>query len=475
MLPNLMRRLLGEGALSAALIPAYARLRRAGGEGPARRLLADVVGATVLLLGPLCALVVAASLLLPGSWLPSGANDTAGSGANELLLVLNAILFPYALPVCLTAVYSGALNTIGRFALPAAVPIALNLFWIAALYAARALGITVDTKVAVFVACFLALGGLAQLLLVVVPLARCGELRRPPLRWPAAGSPARAVFVAMVPTVLGMSLSQVSSMLDQAMAYYLIAPGANAYVYGANRLLLFPHALTAMPFAVAVFPRLATDAGAADRLQLRRTLDLAAAATILVTLPAAVGLIVLGEDAVRLLYEGGRFDESAAHATTVTTQFLLAGLPCLGLAQLYARAFYAVGDNRPPAVLAAWLVLGNAALNFVLVETTNLGTAALTLSSSVAALLNAAVLGARFRRHAGRGAGLAGAWLRSGAATAAMCLSIWLVRPAGAAATRLSLGVSYVGVPIAVGIAVYMLAHVLLRSPELAALRRRRR
>lgn len=178
MLPNLMRRLLGEGALSASLIPAYARLRSAEGKEPARRLLASVVGVTVLILLPLCALVAIGGLLWPSSWLPATA---AGEGkANPLLLQLNAILFPYALPVCLTAIFSGALNTLGRFALPAAVPIALNLVWIAALYLAPVCGITVDTEVATFVAVFLAIGGVLQLLFVTYrcdALANCSGQR----------------------------------------------------------------------------------------------------------------------------------------------------------------------------------------------------------------------------------------------------------------------------------------------------------
>ncbi|MCY2955720.1 MAG: murein biosynthesis integral membrane protein MurJ [Planctomycetota bacterium] len=475
MLPNLMRRLLGEGALSASLIPAYARLRSAEGKEPARRLLASVVGVTVLILLPLCALVAIGGLLWPSSWLPATA---AGEGkANPLLLQLNAILFPYALPVCLTAIFSGALNTLGRFALPAAVPIALNLVWIAALYLAPVCGITVDTEVATFVAVFLAIGGVLQLLFVIVPLRRAGELLRPTFAWPQRGTPARAVFVTMVPTAIGMSLTQVSSLLDQAMAYYLIAPGANAYVYGANRLLLFPHALTAISVAVAVFPKLAADAGANDRVALRKTLDLAASATIFVTLPAAVGMIVLGEDVVRLLYEGGKFKEQAAHATTVTTQYLLAGLPFLGLAQLYARAFYAIGDTKPPARLAAYLVITNAVLNYVLVTTTEMGTAALTLASSLSALVNALVLGIGFRRHAGRGTGFYGAWLRNIIATAVMCLTIWLTKPPASTShtSKLDLFLWHVGLPILIGVFTYLLTHVLMRSPELSALRRKRR
>lgn len=471
-LPNLMRRLLGEGALSASLVPAYAKARR---EDPAaaRELLAQITGAVITLLTPLCLAVAAASLLVPAHWLPAPAEG--GVAAMRLLLALNAVLFVYALPVCLTAVCSGAMNTLGMFALPAAVPIVLNLFWIAALLACGPLGITVDTDIANFTAWSLGIGGFVQLLLVVVPLCTRGELLRPRLGLPKRGTAAFAVFVAMGPTVLGMSLNQVSSLLDQLMAYYLVAPGAVTYVYLANRLLLFPHALTAMSVAVAVFPKLAHEANDVDRQQMRRTLDLAAAATILVTLPAAAGLIVLGDDVVRVLFAGGEFKEHDVWPTVLTSSCLVAGLPFLGLAQLYARAFYAVGDPGTPARLAAQLVVLNAAVNVLLVLTTGLGTAALTLSSSLSALANGWLLAVRFRRHARSAHELGRAWLRSGVATAVMCALLPFLRLAAPDGTLLARALGNVAFPILCGIVVYVLAHVLMRSPELRALRRRAR
>lgn len=475
-LPNLMRRLLGEGALSASFVPGYTAARKQEGPEAGREVLAEVAGTVATLLAPFCALVAIASLLIPAEWLP--APEQGGTDAMRLLLLLNAILFPYALPVCLTAVFSGAMNTLGMFALPAAVPIVLNVFWIAALLVAAPLGFTVDTEVATFAAVMLSIGGVAQLALVTVPLWRRGEL--PPLRFglPRRGTRARAVFAAMGPTVLGMSLNQLSSLLDQAMAYYLIAPGAVVYLYLANRLLLFPHALTALSVAVAVFPRLADAATEADRGTLRRTLDMAAAATVLVTLPASVGLIVLAPDIVSVLFQGGEFRAEDVGPTALTTACLVGGLPFIGLAQLYARAFYAVGDAATPARLAGWLLLVNVATNVLLLSTTDLGTAALSLSSSLCALGNAVLLARRFRRHAPVAAAIEGqrsAWLRSTIATVAMAIALPLAQAAPTGAGLLVRGLLDVALPILVGIVVYVAVHVALRSPEFAVLLRSRR
>ncbi|HEX6811569.1 MAG TPA: murein biosynthesis integral membrane protein MurJ [Planctomycetota bacterium] len=472
MLPNLMRRLLGEGALSASFVPAYLKAKKSGDHQAARELLADVAGAVITILTPLCIAIAVLSLVWPAEWLP--APEQGGVPAMRLLLALNAILFVYALPVCVTAVLSGALNSLGSFALPASVPIALNLFWIAGLMIAKPLGITVDVEIANFAAWCLLVGGFAQTLLVIAPLWRRGELMRPRLGLPKRGTACFGVFAAMGPMVLGMSLNQVSSLLDQLMAWFLVAPSAVTYIYLANRLLLFPHALTAMSVAVAVFPRLASEAVDVDRRWMRQTLDLAAAATILVTLPAACGLIVLGDDVVRVLFQGGEFKEADVWPTVLTSSCLVAGLPFIGLAQLYARAFYAVGDASTPARLAARLVLVNAGLNLLLVLTTGLQAAALTLASSLSSLANALLLARSFRRHAECGRNLAGAWFRSALATAVMCAVLPFVRIAPADATLLARALGNVALPIGIGVLVYVLAHVLLRSPELHALRRRR-
>lgn len=470
-LPNLMRRLLGEGALSASFVPAYAAAKKRGDHQVADELLGQVLGTVTTILLPVCGLVAGLSMLLPAEWLP--APEKGGVEAMRLLLLLNAVLFPYALPVCLTAVLSGAMNTLGAFALPAAVPVVLNVFWIAALLLAAPLGITIDTTIATWAAACLAVGGVAQLLLVTLPLWRIGALPRPQFGLPRRGTPAFAVFAAMGPTVLGMSLNQVSSLLDQLMAYCLIAPGAVTYVYLANRLLLFPHALTAMAVAVAVFPKLAADATESDRSVLRTTLDRAAAATLFVTLPAAMGLIVLAGDVVSVLFEGGNFTADDVRPTVLTSACLVAGLPFLGIAQLYARAFYAVGDMRTPPRIAVRLVILNAALNLLLLATTDLGTAGLALSSSLSSLVNATLLARAFRKHAAAtGHATRGAWLRSLIATAAMCAVLPFVRFAPHAESLGARALGNVVAPILIGMVVYFACQWLLRSPELQLLRR---
>lgn len=465
-LPNLMRRLLGEGALSASFVPAYTAAKKQGDDA-ARTLLSQVLGAVLLLLVPLVVLVVVASVLA----------TAFGYGRGErtgLLLELNAILFPYTIPICVTAMLAGALNTLSVFAMPAAVPVVLNVIWIAALYLVDPFGIESHEGIARFLAVALCLGGFAQLLFVVGPLKKRRALAMPPLRWPAASTPARAVFLAMAPTVLGMSLGQISTLIDQGMAYSLLGEGSNTYLYLANRLLLFPHALTALAVVVAVFPKLAGDATEVDRNGMRTTLDRAAAAMVFVTVPAAMGLFVLADDVVTGLFVRRNFDAQDAAATTLTTRYLLLGLPFLGLSQLYARAFYSVADTVTPARIAAWLLAVNVALNALLVVGFDFGTEGLAASTSACAAFNAAWLALRLRRHVPPAAHRRDLWLRNGLATTLMCAAIWWLRPE-VDGGRTQLLLWRVLLPITLGIGVYVLVHWLLRSDELSVLRRRRR
>ena len=465
-LPNLMRRLLGEGALSASFVPAYTAARKRG-EEQGNELLQRVLGAVLLILLPVTALVVIGSIV---------ANAVSGDadGRGGLLLELNAILFPYTIPICVTAMLSGALNTRGSFALPAAVPIVLNVIWIATLYVAEPLGITGDASTAKFLSWSLCVGGFAQLALVVVPLLKMRALRKPTIAWPAASTPARAVFSAMAPTVLGMSLGQISTLIDQSMAYSLLGEGANTYLYLANRLLLFPHALTALAVVVAVFPKLASDATEVDRATMRTTLDRAAAAMLFVTVPAAAGLFALADDVVAGLFVRRNFTDEDAAATATTTRMLLAGLPFLGLSQLYARAYYSLGLTKEPARIAAWLLLANVALNALLIGAFGMGTEGLAASTSACAIANAALLAIGLRRHVPRADVRRGLWLRNLVATVAMCGAIWLVR-ADEASSRTAILLWRVAAPIGVGMVVYFAVHLLMRSEELQTLRRRKR
>lgn len=472
-IPNLLRRLFGEGALSAALVPAFARARTRS-DAEARHVLAGVSGALGLGLLTLTVVVVALCLLLPADWvgLDPEAAGVPRAESGRLLLDLTLILFPYVVPICLAATYAGVQNALGQFALPAASPVLLNLLWIGGILAAGHLGASTGREVSLLVAVTLLLGGFAQLLLSVVPLWRRGFLPRPCL--PRRGDASAAVFSAMAPTILGLSVTQLSILIGQNLAEYLTGPGSSTHVYLANRLLLFPHALTALAAATAVFPTLSLLAARGDLKGLRQKLDVAVHGTSILAFPAAFGLLALSEELVSIAFVHGHYTEADAEKTALATGYLVAGLPFLSVAQLYARALYALSDYRTPALASVVLLAVNVAADLLFVLGLGMGAEGLTLATSLCAALNAAWLRARLADLLPAGRKLWRPLLRIAVATAAMSAAVlWAARLVPAEG-RLARAVWHLAMPIGLGIAVYAAVHVATGGRELVDLVRRR-
>lgn len=487
MVPNLLRRLFGEGALAAAFIPAFARRRKSGGDPAARGLLSGVTGLLIATLGGLTLLVVLGTFALPPTaWGLEGEDGVTAAQRGALLSELLRILFPFAVPICLLAVYAGALQSLGVFALPAAAPALLNLFWIGGLLigSASADAETAEGLASIChtVAWSLLLGGFVQLLLGVLPLWRRGMLARP--RWPQAGDGTGTVLRAMGPAALGLSIVQVNLLVDQTLAEYWVGPGAAAHVYLANRLLLFPHALVALPLATAVFPKLAELAAsdsATERGALGGALSRAVRYTMFLALPATAGMILIADDLIAVAFQHGRFTAEDAETAALATALLVLGLPAIGLSQLYARAFFALGDTRTPARVAATLVVVHLGLVLVFVLGLEIGVAGFILATTCTSVLNAGWLLALLRRQATVKTPTAwGRNLRIAAAVALMVAALVVlelcVPTAGLSRWhRAGLGL---GLPIAVGLVVYGVAAAALRVEELEALKswiRRRR
>jgi putative peptidoglycan lipid II flippase len=465
MLPNMLRRLFGEGALAASFVPAFTRRLTRDDTDGARNLLASVTGVVTTVLGTTVLAVVAIALFVPpAAWGLAPVDGATSAERGRLLTDLLVSLFPYALPICLVAIYAGAGHALGIFAPSAAAPAVLNVFWIAALVFVAVTGADDLSRAVRIIAITLLVGGFAQLALTCVPLARRQALPRP--RWPQAGDGARDVFRAMGPTVLGLSLVQVNLLVDQGIAFGLIGPESNNHIFLANRLLLFPHALVALPLATAVFPRLAAEASRENYASLRQNLDRAISVTLFFALPAAAGLSVVASELIHVAFVHGRYTAADGVTTAWTTIALVLGLPALGIAQLEARALYALGRTREPAVIAGVLVVVNLALNLFLVLVVDLGVAGLTTATSCCTAINAWALGRAVRRHAGPGSLHGSSWLRLAGTTAVMVLVLLLLPTPSPDSNRLEHLLLGIVVPIAAGVLVYGGLHVLLRSPE---------
>ena len=463
MLPNLLRRLFGEGALSAAFIPAYTRLDE-GPDGPRRsgRLLAGVSGALVAGLGAVAAAVAG------GAWV-----WTAYGGAEPLVSSLIAILFPYAVLVCWLAILAGAANTHGIFVIPASAPIVLNVVWIVGLVVAGSqISATAGVRT---VAVFLVLGGVVQLVLTGIgPLARIQRWRAPGLPDPES----RAVLRAMIPAAVGLGVSQINVLFDQLLAFVVLGDGANTYLYLANRLLLFPHALVALPLGVAIFPqlsRIAANLGrqpGADRT-LRERLTRATRVTWALAIPAAVGMSLVAEDLIRLVFERGQFQADDTPVAAAATVALVAGLPAVSINALLTRTLFALGAHSRAAQIAVTFAPINLAGNFLALAA-GFGVVGLTATTSVCAWVQLLQLERSVHKHlpaAQRPVGILAMTAQTVGSTLAMATAVLVARSAFPRTTASTwVGIATLAVCICTGAAVYMLAQGFCGNKELRTL-----
>ncbi len=350
-LPNLLRQLFGEGALANAFIPRYVRLRQdneAGAESFAGLVLTRL--ALLLALVSAVAMAVAAGLVL---WGPPGAVPIARLAIPQL---------PFLLFVCVVAIAAGILQARGRFWVPAAAPVILNLCLITAVLAWRDIALLPYAVLA---------AGILQLALHLLALARSGGV--PPLR--LAATPALIdLRRAMGPTIISASAHQINVLADSLIAYLFItrldpaAAGAVGVLYFGNRLLQFPMALIGHAVGAAIYPDLAQAASqgyAASADLLRR----GTAVLARWLLPATVGLAVVAEPLTRTLLQTGTFDAASAERTILVTRILALGIMPFSLNLLLIRMFLAHLDQRLPMIIALIGVAVNLVLNLILVQT----------------------------------------------------------------------------------------------------------
>lgn len=396
-IPNLLRRLFAEGAFSQAFVPLLAASRERDGDA-ATRALVDAV-ATVLM----WALVATSVLGVVGApvlvWLM--AQGLQKSGGFDTAVTLTRYMFPYVGFMSLVALSAGILNTWRRFAVPAATPVLLNVAVIAAAWALaprfEAWGIAPILALAVGVM----LGGVLQLAAQLPALRRIGMLPRvglTPARLRAAWAHegVRRVLRQMAPAILGVSVAQVSLLINTQIATQ-IGPGAVSWLTYADRLMEFPTALLGVALGVVLLPQLSASRARGDDAGYAALLDWGLRLVMLLALPCAVALLVFPEALVAVLYQRGAFGAHDVQQTEVALMGYGAGLLGLVALKVLAPGFYAQQDIRTPVKIAIAVLVLTQALNLAFVPW--LGHAGLALSIGCAALVNALWLLIALRRR----------------------------------------------------------------------------
>jgi putative peptidoglycan lipid II flippase len=460
LVPNTVRALVADSALSSAFVPVFSDLLEKGERKRAWRVASSLLWLSTLALGALTALFM---VVAPWVMRPLYPDDHA------LLVGLSRVLFPIVALLGVSGIFVGILNSYDEFTVPALAPVAWNLAIIAGLVIGVPNADTSDAKLYVYAFSILA-GTVIQVLLPLPWLrGKDGKLELV-LDWrdPAV----LQVFKLMLPVTLGLGLININALIDGVIAAHLIdANIAPAAIDAAFRIYMLPQGMFSVAIATVLFPSLSRFASRRDIPGFRDTVSLGVRQIAFLLVPASIVTIVLAEPITRLIYQRGAFKPEQTPVVAAALAAFAAGLTFNGTMLMLNRAFFSLQSNWLPTAVA----LGNLFLNAVLdVAFSPVGTWGIALSTSLVNLAGSAALFVLLRRTIGR-VGFSDIWrsfvriLAAGSLAGATAFGVWTAIDA---AVGRSLGGQLVSVlpAVASAVAVYFGACFAFRVREMQAL-----
>jgi putative peptidoglycan lipid II flippase len=385
--PNLFRRLLGEGALTAAFIPIFKTKEKKEGEAAmwhsANAVISGLIAVSLAVV--VIAMLIISALLLAVPW----------RAETRLMLELMRMMFPYMLLACVGAVFIGILNSRGHFFIPALGAAVLNIVMIASVwFLAPLMGKRLETQIFAL-AIGVLLAGVAQMLFQV-PSLRSEGFR---YRWvsPWHDPTVREVVQKMIPSTIGVAAFQINVMLTQGLAFGESARIVADFVY-AVRLMELPQGVFGISLATFLLPTLAGFAVEKKYDQFRATLRQAIGHLIFVNLLASVLLFTLAAPIVRLLFEHGKFNADSTQQVSFALVCLVPGLVSFSLVNIFARAFYALGDILTPMRISIFCLAINLIFAVVFLFVFQLGPGALGIANTLSATCNLGLLAYALRK-----------------------------------------------------------------------------
>ena len=379
-LPNFFRRLTAEGSFTVAFVPMFAGFMEGDGKTVAMRFAEE---AFALMAAVLLSFTVAIIFFMPEvmTVLAPGFVDTPARF--DLAVQLTRITFVYLPLISLVALLGGVLNSIGRFAAMASAPILLNLILISSL---TVFADALDTPAHVL-AYGVAAAGLAQFLWLLEACRRARALPR--WRLPRWTPRMASLFRLMLPAMLGAGVVQINLLIDVILASTL-PTGSVSYLYFADRINQLPLGVIGVAIGTALLPALARQIRAGQDAAAEDSQNRALELGMLLTLPAAAGLIVLAGPIVEVLFERGAFVAEAAELTALALAAYAGGLPAFVLIKVFQPGFFARQDTATPVKVAAGAVLLNLTLNLILMQ--YYAHVGLAMATAIAAWANTAAL-----------------------------------------------------------------------------------
>jgi len=456
-IPNLFRRLFAEGSLSSAFVPVFSEYIVNNDRDGAF----DMARSAFRLLGlGLFLLTVCGILLSP--WIVRFIAPGFEAEKLGLTVTLTRWMFPYFFCIGLVALCMGLLNVLGHFAMPALAPVALNLcvigavFFMAPAMPTPAMGVALGVLI----------GGILQLALQMPVLVRKGfrfwesaRLLHPGLQ---------KVGILMFPVILGGAVYQINIVVGTMLAS-LLTEGSVTYLYFADRLVQFPLGIFAIAASTAVLPALSHQAASREYDDLKKTLANALQLVLFISIPAMVGLVVLREPIVALLFQRGEFDAAATRLTSEAVMYYCWGLWAFSAVRIIAAAFFAMQDTRTPLRIAIFSIAANMVFGLILMKPMAHG--GLALATSLASILNLGLLVYALRARLGSlgWRDIARSAAKALVSSLVMGLGVWaaaevLIPPESRTIAGLMIGVS---AGVGIGIGLYAITSFILKSREL--------
>jgi len=386
-LPNLFRRLFGEGAFNAAFVPSISTILHQEGMAAATGFAEEATAVMIFWLG---ALTVLGEMFMPWLLYVLAPGFAGNHGKFALAVVLTRIMFPYLFFVCLTALFSGVLNAMGRFAAAAAAPMLFNVFSIVFMLGlsrytpnpgyALAWGVTVS--------------GVAQMFLLIFAMRRAGMRIHPPR--PRLTPRMRALFRRMAPGLLGAGVTQLNVSIDIIIGTLLPA-GSVSILYYADRVNQLPLGVIGTAAGTALLPAITRHIARGEDGEALASLNRALEGVLMLTLPAAIGLAVANRAVMDVLFVRGHFSLHDAVLAGHSLAAFAIGLPVFALVKILTPGFFARGDTVTPLKIGVLAVALNLALNLVFMHP--LKAVGPALATSLSSAVNAAILAALLSRR----------------------------------------------------------------------------
>lgn len=386
-IPNMFRRMSGEGAFSQAFVPVFSEYKTTKTKTDVKDLVDHVSGSLGLILFSITAIGIVFAPFLILIFAPGFSGET---DQQQLATQMLRLTFPYVLFISLTAMAAGVLNSFGRFAVPAFTPVLLNLSLIAvALLLAPKLEHPITALAwGVFIA------GIVQLVFQFPSLYKLGLLPRPRLNWSHPG--VRKIFRLMLPALVGSSAAQINLLINTIIASFLVS-GSISWLYYSDRFVELPLAIFGVAIGTVILPRLSTQHGKKSMADFSATIDWAMRLNMLVVLPAMIGLVILGLPILATMIQYGSFTAEDSRMAALSMAAYALGLPAFASVKILAPGFYSRQDTKTPVRFALISIAVNLVLNVLILipwiwQKWPAGHAVLALSAAVAANVNAILL-----------------------------------------------------------------------------------